>query len=161
MLRWTWVGAAFLIMNLALGTAPAQEAKPGQVGGTLFQPNGREAPHTLLLIRNTVTRISLQDRTDKHGRFRIKKVPPGEYQVESLFNGITYRYTATVKVRPGELTLLCLQMRNKDQVLFQREGRCEPEPAFLIWPWVVGGGVIGGGVVVYLATKEEASPTRP
>lgn len=155
----------FLIVTIfLLGTSLtvwAQGVKPGQIGGSLYKPDGSEAPNTPLLIRHVTTNVTQQEVTDKHGRFRFKKVVPGEYQVESTFNGTVYRYTATALVKPGELTLLCLQMRDKDLVLFQREGRCEPEPAAVIWPWIVGGGVVVGGVIVFLATREEASPTRP
>ena len=157
-----------LILGLVFlgGVTFAQKAKPGDIGGTIFDREGRIAPGATVIATHRTSGVSFRDVADKKGRFRIRKVPPGEYRIDSVYNGVTYRYPALVRVNPGELTTLCLQMETEQArtILKLREGKCEPKPVLVIWPYVVAGaGAAGAAVAAVLILQEEeaASPTRP
>ena len=75
---------ALLVAGLCVASMHAQVSRPQADGtatlaGTIYDPLGRPAEHTLILLASSDPSASLQTRTDASGRFLFDGLPPGMY----------------------------------------------------------------------------------
>jgi len=162
------VGMGLVLVGLLMAVpVPAQEPQRGDLGGQLFREDERTpVANATMTARHTVTGAVFQDTTDDRGRFLIRNVPVGDYEIRATAEGVTYTYTATVRVRPKALTRICLAQVPPQQALRLLEVTCETKPLF--WPkygkYVIIGGVAAAAAttgVVIAVTKKPVTPPRP
>ncbi len=151
----------------ALGAFAQQKAKAGHVGGQIFKKDAKTViPNATITVKHVKTGVSARDVTDKKGRFLLKDVAPGEYEVEALIDGVNYTYPPTIKVQSDAVTKLCFYTDPEKQLLKLLEGKCQTKPIGFWqqnkWYIVGAAAVAGGATAVVIATqKKEASPTKP
>lgn len=167
-MRSLWVVAMGLVLGglLMAVPIPAQEQQRGDLGGQLFREDERTpVANAAMTARHTVTGAVFQDTTDDRGRFLIRNVPVGDYEIRATAEGVTYTYTATVRVRPKALTRICLAEVPPQQALKLLEVTCETKPIFwLKYRYAILGGVAAAAAttgIVVAVTKKPVTPPRP
>jgi len=169
-MRNPWIVGMGLALLGLLAAVPvlAQEQQRGDLGGQLFREDGRTpVANAAMVVRHTVTGAVFQDTTDDRGRFLVRNVPVGDYEIRATSEGVTYTYPATARVSPKALTRICLAQVPPQQALRLLEVTCETKPLF--WPkygrYVIIGGAAAAaaatGIVIAVTEKEEVTPPRP
>ena len=162
------VGMGLALLGLlAAVPVPAQEQQRGDLGGQLFREDGRTpVANAAMVARHTVTGAVFQDMTDDRGRFLIRNVPVGDYEIRATSEGVTFTYTATVRVSPNALTRICLAQVSPQQALRLLEGTCEFKPYPYkpagFKPIIIGGAVAaaaGVGIVAALGSGAKGAVT--
>ncbi|MCS7313321.1 MAG: carboxypeptidase-like regulatory domain-containing protein [Acidobacteria bacterium] len=163
-----WLIGMGRVLGVLLTVVPvsAQEPPRGDLGGQLFREEERTpVANATLVARHTVTGAVFQDAADDRGRFLMRNVLAGDYEVRAIDVGITYTYTAAVRVRPKALTRICLAKVPPQQALKLLEMTCETKPIF--WPkygrYVIGGVAAAAATtgIVIAVTRKPVTPPRP
>ena len=164
------VGMGLALLGLlAAVPVPAQEPQRGDLGGQLFREDGRTpVANAAMVARHTVTGAVFEDTTDDRGRFLIRNVPVGDYEIRATSEGVTFTYTATVRVSPKALTRICLAQVPPQQALRLLEGTCETKPLLIKGPpayvYTIGGAIAAAatvGIVAAISSKGPATPAGP
>ena len=72
----------------------------GEIGGTVYDPSGQPAEHTVLVLAGDASDSTVQVRTDETGRFRASGLPPGRYAVVTPATDVVVPATIDVSAGP-------------------------------------------------------------
>ncbi|MHB8617276.1 MAG: carboxypeptidase-like regulatory domain-containing protein [Candidatus Acidiferrales bacterium] len=75
--------ACLCATSLLLATCAAARVHTTKIGGTISAPNGRPAAGVQVMIERSDGSLPLATRTDPHGHFLFKFVPPGLYDIRA------------------------------------------------------------------------------
>jgi beta-lactamase regulating signal transducer with metallopeptidase domain len=100
------IAALLFIASVALpvstmSTRPSAQSGLGSIAGTVYDPAGGVLPSVGLKVRNAEDGRTYDAATDRTGRFAIRDVPAGVYELTISLPGFA-TVKATVDVRPGE-----------------------------------------------------------
>lgn len=87
-----------LIMVTSFGYA----ATGGTISGTVKDPRGAPFRGAFVKARNVATRMTVDVLSDAQGRYQIRELPPGEYEVQAKTVGYTSEPHKGLNLKPGE-----------------------------------------------------------
>ena len=97
-----WAGRfAFLGLILGLGGILSAGDPDGQLNGYVIAENGDELKGAKVWVENADTGMKRKVKTNKKGRFRIPRLPIGDYRVSVSRDGY-YDYSALARVHAGQ-----------------------------------------------------------
>jgi len=68
---------------LLLATCAVARVHTTEIGGTISAPNGKPAVNVQVMVERSDGSLPLATRTDSHGHFLFKFVPPGLYDIRA------------------------------------------------------------------------------
>lgn len=127
---WTALAATFLCV--VLGAAPALSQETGSVSGVVVDnANGESLPGANVSIAGTTTGTA----TDLKGRYTLKGLEPGSYDVVFSFVGFQKKTITGVEVEAGEVTTLNATLSEQtaqlDEVIVEAEASRSSEAGLL------------------------------
>lgn len=69
--------------SLLLATCAIARVHTTKIGGTISAPNGKPAVHVQVMVERSDGSLPLATRTDLHGHFLFKFIPPGLYDIRA------------------------------------------------------------------------------
>jgi hypothetical protein len=75
--------ACLCATSLLLATSAVARVHTTQIGGTISAPNGKPAVNVHVMVERSDGSLPLATRTDSHGHFLFKFVPPGLYDIRA------------------------------------------------------------------------------
>ncbi len=100
-----------MALALAAGSVWAQGVTTGALSGVVSDPNGDALPGVSIVAVLADTGTRYTSVTDGQGRFRLRNLRPGMYQVEASLSKFQTLQQSNVAVRLGEDTTLELKLR--------------------------------------------------
>src|SRR5580658_4250612 len=90
-----------LIFFICSAISPAQDVATGAIHGTVLDASGRRAAKASVVAVNIATSIRFFTSSDNEGRFAIESLPPGEYFVRAVADGMAAQITPQLHVDVG------------------------------------------------------------
>jgi hypothetical protein len=99
------MGLVVLLAGLPYG------ASGGEITGTVKDPGGTPFKGVFVRARNQKSKITVNVLSDRQGRYQIKDLPPGDYDVQATAIGFKSDPRAGVKVETGQALSLDFAMQ--------------------------------------------------
>ena len=90
-----------LIFFICSAISPAQDVATGAIHGTVLDASGRRVAKASVVAVNIATSIRFFTSSDNEGRFAIESLPPGEYFVRAVADGMAAQITPQLHVDVG------------------------------------------------------------
>jgi outer membrane receptor protein involved in Fe transport len=121
-----------LVLGLGVAPVEAQTSKTGSIAGVVVdKANGSTLPGANVSIKGTTTGTT----TDLNGRYRLKGLEPGTYDVLFSFVGFQDKTVTGVEVNGGETTSLDVTLAEEtaqlDEVVIEAEAARDSEAGML------------------------------
>jgi|SRR5688572_10026188 len=122
------IGTALLAITLSVVAAPAPQAVPAPLGGTVYDVGGGVIPGvTLALVDAKGTRVAATSNAS--GRFEFPAVAPGRFVLEATLLGFTsLRHEFELRNARDWDRAVTLQLGDLEEVLYVRATRLDPLP---------------------------------
>src|SRR6185503_1831443 len=108
-----WLVSAISMIMLTISLAPlayATQEPTGAIEGVVSDPSGAIVLNASVTVRNTATGLTRTANTGNDGRYRIEKLPPGEYEVKVTAQNFKSTVATDVKVDVGSNVPLDLKL---------------------------------------------------
>ena len=93
---------SFLIYAaISAALSHAQDAATGAIHGTVLDASGRRVAKASVVAVNVATSIRVFTTSDNEGRFAVESLPPGEYFVRAVADGMSAQITPQLHVDVG------------------------------------------------------------
>jgi len=109
---WTWL----VWLSCGLGTAWAQSATDGAIGGRVLSVAGAPVAGAQVVVRELETGLVQRARSGAHGEFLLVRLPVGEYTVTVEDAGAVMTLPGPVEVGLGEVTEVEARLPGPGQV---------------------------------------------
>jgi hypothetical protein len=96
--------------SLALNTNTNSQTLPGEIAGTVTDEQGNPVPGAI--ISYTINATLQGTSTDENGRYRLKPLDAGKYEVTFSFTGLSKIIYRDVQVNTGQITSLSAKLVN-------------------------------------------------
>ena len=110
--------ACVFVASLFLASGAAARRPMRRLGGTIIGTNGKPAVGVQVMVERSDGTLPLATRTDSHGRFLFKFVPPGLYDIRAsdATDASVWKHNLVVRSRKETIVNLRLErikQRNK------------------------------------------------
>ena len=110
--------ACVFVASLLLASGAATRIPTRRLGGTITGTNGKPAVGVQVMVERSDGTLPLATRTDSHGRFLFKFVPPGLYDIRAsdATDASVWKHNLVVRSRKETIVNLRLErikQRNK------------------------------------------------
>ncbi|HKP86112.1 MAG TPA: carboxypeptidase regulatory-like domain-containing protein [Blastocatellia bacterium] len=112
-IRKKWLVGAVSMILLTMSLAPlayAAQEPTGAIEGTVTDPQGAIVPNAAITVRNTATGLTRNVNTGNDGRYRVDKLPPGDYEVRVTASNFKATVATEVKIDVGSNVPLDLRL---------------------------------------------------
>lgn len=99
-----------LVVPFAVAAPVAGQARPGTLDGLVTDNSGAAVSAAAVTVRRPAAGFEQQATADDQGRFVVRDLPPGEYEVSAVRAGFSTT-VARVVVVPGQTARLALLLR--------------------------------------------------
>ena len=93
--------ALVLCILLSCSLAPAQDAATGAIHGTVVDPAGARIAQGSIVAVNLATGVRYSTTSDSEGRFSLDVLPPGDYSLRAVAQGMSAQLTPQLHVDVG------------------------------------------------------------
>src|SRR5436190_4709160 len=102
-MRFTLI-ATILLATIALAAPAAQDSKTGTIIGKVVDTSGNPVENCAVTATENAKKMReiYQSTTDKDGKFEIKNVPPGDYNVNARPTDAKSKAIKSVSVTAGQ-----------------------------------------------------------
>jgi hypothetical protein len=95
-----------LLAAASLRAQPASAPATGTIVGTVLMPDGRPAPDCIVTIQQAAVKMreGMTVATDSNGRFKLEKVPEGDYNLNVRTRDLKGRAIRSLSVTADKTT---------------------------------------------------------
>ena len=107
--------ACIFAASLLLASGAGARGPTRKLGGTVIAVNGRPAVGAQVMVERSDGTLPLATRTDSHGRFLFKLVPPGLYDIRASDSTAASVWKHNVVVYSRKETIVDLRLKRIKQ----------------------------------------------
>src|ERR1041385_3370648 len=89
---------------IGLGQILAQSAVDGAINGKITDPQGAVVPNATIVVTNTATNAQVTVNASDDGSYKVTKLQPGTYTVETTVSGFAPAKAQNIVVEVGRST---------------------------------------------------------
>ena len=108
--------ACLCATSLLLATCAIARVHTTKIGGIISAPNGKPAANVQVMVERSDGSLPLATRTDSHGHFLFKFVPPGLYDIRASDATAASVWKHNLVVHSRKETVVNLRLERRKQL---------------------------------------------